>query len=120
MEIAILRFDAPLMSFGGVMVDQNGFTDRFPGTSLLAGLFANAMGMSHGEAGALGALQERIEYAARWDVAPASIVDYQTVNLGSGKMRGTDGRPAANRGTGPAKIDSALTSVFGTTSRMGS
>ena len=28
------------MSFGGVIVDQNNVTDRFPGLSLLTGLFA--------------------------------------------------------------------------------
>jgi CRISPR-associated Cas5-like protein len=34
MDFLLLRFDAPLMSFGGVMVDQYGPTDRFPGQSM--------------------------------------------------------------------------------------
>lgn len=87
MRILLLRFDAPLMSFGGVMVDQNGPTDRFPGLSLLAGLFGNALGYHHGDADKLNALQERIEFAARWDVEPEALLDYHTVDLGQAKMR---------------------------------
>ncbi len=86
MEILLLRFDAPLMSFGGVMVDQHGPTERFPGVSLLAGLFGNALGHAHGDAEALVILQNRIDYAARWDIAPEALLDYHTVDLGQEKM----------------------------------
>lgn len=85
MDIVLLRFDAPLMSFGGVMVDQHGPTERFPGLSLLAGLFGNALGYSHGDTEALEALQTRLEYAARWDVPPDPLLDYHTVSLGPAK-----------------------------------
>lgn len=88
MDILLLRFDAPLMSFGGVMVDQHGPTERFPGLSLLAGLFGNALGLRHGDAAALEALQGRIEYAARWDRPPETLLDYHTVDLGQDKMLG--------------------------------
>ena len=102
MDILILRFDAPLMSFGGVMVDQHGLTNRFPGLSLLAGLCGNALGLSHADAGALEALQDRIEYAARWDVTPVPLVDYHTVDLNQQKMRNpswtTRGRPEHRAG----------------------
>ncbi len=86
MDILLLRFDAPLMSFGAVMVDQHGPTERFPGLSMLAGLFGNALGLRHGDASALEALQGRIEYAARWDIEPREILDYHTVDLGQAKM----------------------------------
>lgn len=86
MDILLLRFDAPLMSFGAVMVDQHGPTDRFPGLSMLAGLFGNALGLRHGDAHALEALQNRIEYAARWDIEPKELLDYHTVDLGQAKM----------------------------------
>lgn len=110
MDCLILRFDAPLMSFGGVMVDQHGPTDRFPGVSLLAGLCGNALGLSHADATALDSLQLRIEFAARWDRAPKPLLDYQTVDLGQPKMsepgwttRGSpehrSGAPAAAFGT---------------------
>lgn len=86
MDILLLRFDAPLMSFGAVMVDQHGPTERFPGLSLLTGLFANALGWHHNNAHALNHLQTRLEYAARWDIEPHELIDYHTVDLGQRKM----------------------------------
>lgn len=88
MRALILRFDAPMMSFGTVMVDQHGFVDRFPGTAMLCGLVANALGWNHGEFSELQDLQDRIVYAARWDVPPKRLIDYHTVDLGQPKMVG--------------------------------
>jgi len=82
MRCLMLRFDAPLMSFGGVLVDQHNHTERFPGRAMLTGLIANALGWHHGDAETLNALQSRIEYAARWDVPPTPLRDYHTVDLG--------------------------------------
>lgn len=75
------------MSFGGVMIDQHGFTDRFPGTAMLTGLIANALGWRHEQFDELQRLQERIAYAARWDSQPQEMVDYHTVDLSQPKMR---------------------------------
>lgn len=86
MKALILRLDAPLMSFGGVMIDQHGFIERFPGTSLFTGLIGNALGWRHGDFHNLQSLQDRIQYAARWDVQPERIVDYHTVDLGQPRM----------------------------------
>lgn len=88
MEILLLRFDAPLMSFGGVMVDQHGPTDRFPGLAMLTGLLANALGWRHGDAADLERLQERLHFSARWDRPPEPLLDYHTVDLGLPKMIG--------------------------------
>jgi CRISPR system Cascade subunit CasD len=108
MEILVLRFDSPLMSFGGVIVDQHGVIDRFPGKSFLAGLFGNALGYSHGDSGLLNKLQSRIEFAARWDIEPEKIVDYHTVCLGQEKMRSpgwtTRGEPEHRSGGDAAKF----------------
>jgi CRISPR system Cascade subunit CasD len=87
MEILLLRFDAPLMSFGGVMVDQHGPTDRFPGLAMLTGILANALGYRHGDFDYLQTLQERIRFAARWDLEPEHVIDYHTVDLGQERMR---------------------------------
>ena len=89
MNCLLLRLDAPLMSFGGVMVDQINPTDRFPGRSLLTGLLGNALGWDHRDTQDLQALQERIRHASRWDTEPERIVDYHTVDLGQDFMQGT-------------------------------
>src|SRR5690606_15771551 len=85
MKALILRFDG-MMSFGSFIVDQHGFTDSFPGTSMLTGLLANALGWSHGDSDRLNALQSRIVFAARWDEEPEPMIDYHTVDLGQPKM----------------------------------
>ncbi|GAB6067653.1 type I-E CRISPR-associated protein Cas5/CasD [Methylothermus subterraneus] len=89
MDCLLLRFDAPLMSFGGVVVDQINPTWRFPGKSLLTGLLANALGWDHRDTGKLQALQDRLRFAARWDAEPEPLTDYQTVELGHEFLRGT-------------------------------
>jgi len=107
MDALILRFDAPLMSFGGVMVDQHNVTDRFPGLSLFAGLLANALGWRHQDFDRIGRLQGRLLLACRWDILGEAIEDYHTVDLGQPKMRDkgwtTRGEPE-HRDGGDAKF----------------
>lgn len=86
MDCLILRFDAPLMSFGTVVVDQHHPIGQFPALSMLTGLLANALGYEHREAERLKSLQARICFAARWDRVAERIVDYQTVDLGQDFM----------------------------------
>jgi CRISPR system Cascade subunit CasD len=81
-EFLVLRFDAPLMSFGGVRVDEHGVTDVFPGLSMLTGLLANALGYRHGDFDRLQRLQERLRFGSRRDRPGRPLVDYQTVDLG--------------------------------------
>ncbi|MFI5394778.1 MAG: type I-E CRISPR-associated protein Cas5/CasD [Candidatus Binatia bacterium] len=81
-DALVLRFDAPLLSFGGVAIDSLGVTRWFPGRAMLAGLLGNALGYTHGNADKLQALQARIRYAARCERPGREIVDYQTVDLG--------------------------------------
>jgi CRISPR system Cascade subunit CasD len=78
----MLRFDAPLMSFGAVVVDQNHPIWRYPGKSMLTGLIGNALGWDHRDTERLQALQDRLRFAARWDAEPVPIQDYQTADLG--------------------------------------
>ncbi len=86
MKALVLRLDSPMLSFGSVMVDQHGFVDRFPGLAMLVGLIGNALGWRHQDFELLQQLQDRLDFAARWDVAPERLVDYQTVDLGQAKM----------------------------------
>lgn len=86
MKALILRFDAPMISFGSVIVDHHGFTDFFPGVSMLTGMIGNSLGWHHGDFKQLQTLQGRVDFAARWDVRPTKVIDYHTVDLGSSKM----------------------------------
>lgn len=101
----VLRLDAPLMSFGGVAVDQLGVTEPAPTLSMLSGLAGNALGYDHREADRLQRLQERLRYAVRRDLPGEPLVDFQTVDLGQDFLREgwtTRGRPASRAG-GSAK-----------------
>lgn len=81
-EALILRFDAPLMSFGGAAVDSRGVIRRFPARSMITGLLANALGWRRAEAAAHQRLQDRVRFATRCDRSGQMLVDYQTVDLG--------------------------------------
>ena len=81
MKVLLLRFDAPLVSFGGPMIDHNGVVQAFPAVSMVAGLIGNALGWNHRDATRLQALQLRIRFAARIDRRGEPLVDYQTVDL---------------------------------------
>jgi len=87
MKALVLRFDAPLVSFGAPVVDQNGFVQLFPALSMLVGLFGNALGWDHRDFAALDALQGRLRFASRIDRRGEALVDYQTVDLGTPWMR---------------------------------
>jgi CRISPR system Cascade subunit CasD len=89
MDVLLLRFDAPLMSFGAVVVDQNHRVWRFPGVAMLTGLLGNALGWDHRDTDRLQALQDRLRFAARWDAEPELLTDYQTVDLGQDFLIGT-------------------------------
>ena len=56
----VLRFDAPLMAFGSVAVDQVGPVRDFPAASMLTGLIGNALGWRWSESTALQSIQGRI------------------------------------------------------------
>ncbi len=81
-DVLLLRFDAPLMSFGTTAVDSHRVVQAFPALSMLTGLLGNALGYDHREAEKLTDLQERIRYASRCDRAGSHLVDFQTVGLG--------------------------------------
>lgn len=89
MDVLLLRLDAPLMSFGAVVVDQNHPVWRFPGVAMLTGLLGNALGWDHRDTDRLQSLQDRLRFAARWDAEPELLTDYQTVDLGQDFMVGT-------------------------------
>ncbi|MBF0284476.1 MAG: type I-E CRISPR-associated protein Cas5/CasD [Magnetococcales bacterium] len=86
METLILRLEAPLMAFGGPMVDQIGVIRPFPAASMITGLLANALGWDHSDTDLLDRLQSRLKFAARLDREGEEVQDYQTVDLGQDFM----------------------------------
>jgi CRISPR system Cascade subunit CasD len=82
MTHSILRFKAPMMSFGAPIVSEEGLIQPFPALSMMTGLLANALGYDHSEAKKHERLQQALSYAVREDEPGEKIVDYQTVWLG--------------------------------------
>lgn len=60
MKHLLLDCDAPLMSFGGDLVDAFGVVRDFPAKSMVEGLFANALGWERFDTAAHAALQDRL------------------------------------------------------------
>ena len=96
MDILLLRFDAPLMSFGGPIVDNRGVIQPYPALSMVAGLLGNALGLDHADSDALETLQRRIRYAVRQDRRGTRLRDYQTVDFSKPYM--DDARAWTTRG----------------------
>ena len=108
MEVLLLRLQAPMMSFGGPLVDQRGVIQDYPALSMLTGLLGNALGYHHRDAERLNSLQDRIRYAARCDRPGRCISDYQTVDLGQDFLRDSGwtsrGRPEPRYGDAKNKV----------------
>lgn len=97
----VLRLEAPLLSFGGVTIDNYGVTWDFPALSMLTGLFANALGWDRIEGARHQALQDRIVFAARRDDEPyyGVLQDVQNVQMEkSDKGWTTRGQPEGRDG----------------------
>ena len=91
------------MAFGGVSVDQVGPTRNFPTTSMLTGLFANALGWHWSDRKAHQALQDRLIFAARREEqephATAFLTDMQNAQLAKAdKTWTTFGQPSGRDG----------------------
>lgn len=87
MRYSILRFDAPMMSFGAPIVSEEGLIQSFPALSMMTGLLANALGYDRREAEKHERLQRNLSYAVREDVPGEKIVDYQTADLGQSHLQ---------------------------------
>jgi CRISPR system Cascade subunit CasD len=101
MRVLLLRFDAPLLAFGGTVVDARNVTDELPGRSMVTGLLANALGIDRRETERLARLQSRLVLAARRDREGARVLDFQTVDLGQAFLAEgwtTDGRVEGREG----------------------
>lgn len=80
-DFLVLKLQAPLMSFGAVIVDNFGYTSDMPGLSTITGLIGNALGYYHGDIEKLHLLQKNIEIGVRCIKRGQQITDYQTVDF---------------------------------------
>ena len=104
MEHLILRLEAPLMAFGGEIIDNLGVIRRFPSASMLTGLLANALGWRRVETRRHQELQDRLVFAARIDREPAwggRLTDFQTARLGASDRGWTTRGVPEGRAGGP-------------------
>ena len=99
MRHLLLDLDAPLMSFGGDMVDAYGVVRDFPAKSMIAGLIANALGWERYAADKHARLQERLVMGSARVAEGRRMRDFQTAQLG-GNDRGwtTRGRVEGRAG----------------------
>lgn len=81
MRHLILDLDAPLMSFGGDLVDAYGVVRDFPAESMLAGLFANALGWERHDVDAHAALQDRLVMGSARIAEGQRQREFQTAKL---------------------------------------
>ena len=95
----VLRFDAPLMAFGGVAIDQMGPVREFPATSMIVGLIGNALGWHWRDRESHQAIQKRLIFGARRECDGALLTDVQNAQLAK-TDRGwtTHGQPEGRAG----------------------
>ena len=79
----VMRLQAPLLSFGGVMTDHVGVTRDFPAASMVTGLIGNALGFKRTEKERHQSLQDRLVFAVRrdWDEPAGILTDMQNAQL---------------------------------------
>ena len=101
MQHLIVKLQAPTMNFGTVKVDRHVATNRFPTTSMLTGLLANALGYDRRERDRIQQLQDRLVHASRIDrKCPEILQEYQTAQMHQGERAWTPTGEPEERGGG--------------------
>ena len=94
-----IQLEAPLLAFGGVLIDQVGPTRDFPAASMLVGLIGNALGWSWSDQSWHQAVQDRLIFAARREREGPVLTDTQNAQLAkSDKEWTTRGTPEGRGG----------------------
>lgn len=81
MDLLVLRFEGPLMAFGGPTVSARRPTMPAPGRSMVTGLIASALGWDYRDYDLHHALQSSLDYAVRRDREGSRLTDFQTADL---------------------------------------
>ena len=77
----VLRLEAPLVSFGGVAIDQVRPSRDFPAASMLTGMIGNALGWRWSDSAAHQSIQDRLIFAVRIDREGTNLTDTQNASL---------------------------------------
>lgn len=102
----LIRFEAPLIAFGGETIDNFGVIRDFPALSMVTGLLANGLGWRREEDGRHNRLQQRMVMGARIERLGDRLTDFQTAQLGAKDAGWTTlGVPETRQG-GAASYDS--------------
>lgn len=88
----LLHFASPMMSFGGVQIDNKPTPNLVPTCSMITGLIANALGYDRRDILSLQALQDGLQIACAVVDPGRLIEDYQTADLSTPWMGGSDKR----------------------------
>lgn len=95
----LLRLEAPLIAFGGEIIDNFGVIRDFPALSMITGLFANALGWRREDCELHDRLQNRLVVGARLNTPIQRLTDFQTAQLGKDDKGWTTwGVPEERRG----------------------
>jgi CRISPR system Cascade subunit CasD len=108
MRWLVLRFNAPLASFGGTAIDSRGVTRDFPAASAITGLLANALGYARYATDRLDRLQARLVFGARRESEHplGRMTDFQTAKLEANDKGWTTHGRVEGRAGGASTYDS--------------
>jgi CRISPR system Cascade subunit CasD len=88
MTTVLLRFEAPMMSFGAARIDAHDRAGAIPTASMITGLFGCALGIPRRDGATLQAIQDAIRIAVAIERQGRVLEDYQTADLGKPFLRG--------------------------------
>lgn len=108
-----LTLSAPLMSFGGVVIDHVGPTRDFPSLSAMTGLLANALGYERYQNTKLQSLHDRLIIGALTVRQGRRITDNQNARVYDSEPGWTTHGHAETRNSGPSYGNPAMLNQVG-------
>jgi CRISPR system Cascade subunit CasD len=101
--LILLRFEAPMMSFGEARIDAYDRAGSIPTASMITGLFGCALGISRRKPDQLQAMQDAMRVSVAILRQGRVVEDYQTADLGKpfmgGPMWTVEGVPVERAGS---------------------
>lgn len=86
--VVLLRFEAPMMSFGAARIDAYDRAGAIPTASMITGIFGCALGIPRRESNRLQEMQDAMRVSVAILRQGRVVEDYQTADLGKPFLRG--------------------------------